>query len=368
MGCRGAAPRGVGGSTEDGARGGTAATSGSATATGPATAESFAARTARLRKATLTIGWVGDITPGSMYGNPPDHARPLFAHLLPELRRPDLMLGNLEGTLSKGGTSKCSGRDPKICYAFQAPPENAAALASAGFDFMNLANNHTRDFLDTGMAQTLAALRKNQVRWIGISDEPASLANVRGVRVALIGFSAYSWSPRMTNIPDAARRVREAAGEADVVVTVMHAGAEGADKTHTPAGAEMSFGEDRGRTRDFAHAVVDAGADVVLGSGPHVIRGIERYRGKLIAYSVGNFAGWHNFSSTGINGLAALLTIRLDGTGAIRGGRWLSLVIHAPGVPRVDPSQEAVRLGRRLSREDFAQTFKLDANGVFGTR
>ena len=111
-----------------------------------------------------------------------------------------------------------------------------------------------------------------------------------------MGFSPYPWSAPLNDIPAAADLVRRAARRADVVIVLMHAGAEGADQIHTPYGTQYFFGEDRGNVRAFAHAMVKAGADLVFGSGPHVIRGIERYRDRLIAYSLGNFAGWGNFA------------------------------------------------------------------------
>ncbi|HUK77130.1 MAG TPA: CapA family protein, partial [Thermoleophilia bacterium] len=134
------------------------------------------------------------------------------------------------------------------------------------------------------------------------------------------------------------------AAEADVVIVLMHAGAEGAGETHTPHGSESAFGENRGDARAFAHAMIDAGADLVLGSGPHVIRGIERYRDHLIAYSLGNFAGWHNFGLGGNLSLSGLLTVRVDGAGHILGGRWLSLYVAQPGVPSVDSSNTSAHL------------------------
>ena len=83
------------------------------------------------------------------------------------------------------------------------------------------------------------------------------------------------------------------------MVVLMHAGAEGADRTHVPAGREEAYGEDRGDSPLFARTAIDAGADLVLGSGPHVLRGMQLYKGRLIAYSLGNLAGWHNFSRHG---------------------------------------------------------------------
>jgi hypothetical protein len=313
----------------------------------------------------FTVGWVGDITPGSSYGDPPDKGRPLFEHVKAELRRPDLMLGNLEGTLSKGGVSKCAGKDPKTCYAFQAPPENAVALAEAGFDMLSLANNHARDYFDHGMDQTFDALKKNGIRWCGLDDEAVPYVQVKGVRVAVVGFAPYSWAFDLRDIEWAKRIVGSAAKNADVVVVVMHAGAEGADKTRTPRGEERAYGENRGDVRGFSHAVIDSGADVVLGSGPHVLRGMERYRGRLIAYSLANFAGWGNFDSSGVKALSGILVVEIDGTGAIRDGRLHSVRLVDPGVPKPDPSNEAVSLVRRLSDEDFESPWGLGADGTF---
>jgi Bacterial capsule synthesis protein PGA_cap len=118
----------------------------------------------------------------------------------------------------------------------------------------------------------------------------------------------------------------------------MRAGPEGADKIHTPSSTEGAFGENRGDWRGFAHAMVDAGADLVLGSGPHVIRGIERYRTRLIAYPLGNFGCWNIFVMSGTLGLSGLLTVKNDSGGHTHDGHWLSLRSADPGVPIVDPS------------------------------
>ena len=159
--------------------------------------------------------------------------------------------------------------------------------------------------------------------------------------------------------------MRRAAAEADVVIVLMHAGAEGADEIHTPTGSETAYGEDRGNVRAFSHAMVDAGADLVLGSGPHVIRGIERYKDRLIAYSLGNFAGWHNFGLGGNLSLSGLLTVRIDGAGRIHGGRWTSLYVAQPGVPQVDGANTSAHLVSSLSAADFAHTYRLDTRGYF---
>ena len=314
--------------------------------------------------AVIEIGWVGDTTPGSKDGNPPDNGRALFKAVRKQLQAPDLMMANLEGTYSTGGPSKCDGVDSGLCFAFQAPPAYAKALSWSGIDLVNLANNHSYDYFQRGLEQTTQALKKAGVEYTGLPDQ-ITIVDVEGVRVATIGFSPYSWNPSVNDIPAAVELVERATTKADVVVVLMHAGAEGSDKIRTPKGTEVAFGENRGDSRAFAHAVVDAGADLVLGSGPHVIRGIERYKNRLIAYSLGNFGGWGNFGVGGNLSLSGLLTVRIDARGRIQGGRWVSLHIASPGVPSVDSGDVAARLVRQLSAADFAETYELDSEGSF---
>jgi hypothetical protein len=316
---------------------------------------------------TITIGWVGDTTPGSKYGEPPNGGRALFGSMRALLSKPDLMIANLEGTYSTPGPSKCDGSTSGTCFAFQAPPSYAGALAWSGIDLVNMANNHSMDYLTRGYLQTQATLKKVGVAYAGLPNK-ITIKTVKGVRVAVMGFSPYPWSAPLNDIPVAAALVRRAAAKADVVIVVMHAGAEGSDRIHTPSGTEIFLGEDRGNVRAFAHAMVNAGADLVLGSGPHVIRGIERYKNRLIAYSLGNFAGWQNFGLGGNLSLSGLLTVKIDKAGHIHGGRWLSLSVNQPGVPAVDGSNTSAHLVRSLSASDFPKTYRLDGKGYFSAQ
>ena len=112
--------------------------------------------------------------------------------------------------------------------------------------------------------------------------------------------------------------------------------------------------------------MIDAGADVVLGSGPHVVRGMEVYRGKLIASSLGNFAGWRNFSRAGDLALSGLLTVNVRKDGRVLGGEWHSLRIADPGVPRPDATKAPLAgLVKRLSASDFTSPVKLEEDGSF---
>jgi Bacterial capsule synthesis protein PGA_cap len=315
----------------------------------------------------IEIGWAGDTTLGSKYGQPPEQGRALFSQVRGLLSQPNVMIVNLEGTLSVGGPSKSDGRASSASFSFQAPPANAEALSWAGVDVVSLANNHAYDYFKSGLDQTERALTKEGVKYTGLPGQ-ITMIQANGISVTVLGFSPYSWNASLTDIAKAQDLVRQAASEADLVVVLMHAGAEGSDQIHTPQGAEYAYGEFRGRARSFAHAVVDAGADLVLGSGPHVLRGIERYKGRLIAYSLGNLAGWGNFGLAGNLGLSGLLTVRLDRSGNFLGGHWYSLRLAKPGVPKNDPGQASLHLVQQLSREDFSDTFPLSEQGVISAR
>jgi poly-gamma-glutamate capsule biosynthesis protein CapA/YwtB (metallophosphatase superfamily) len=273
--------------------------------------------------------------------------------MTPSLHKGDISWGNLEETLSRGGASKCGGGSSN-CYAFQAPPSYARNLRRAGFAIMNLANNHAYDFGSSGLHQTHRALSRHHLAWDGSPGEIRVLRR-NGVRIAFLGFAPYPWAARLDKIPAAARLVRRAAKRADLVVVAIHAGAEGSDQTHVPHGTEYYLGENRGNSRAFTHAVVRAGADLVVGSGPHVIRGVQWYHHRLIAYSLGNFAGYHNFGLGGVLSLSGLFRVTLNPDGTFVKGRWVSVRLEGPGLPYLDGSKQSLHLVRDLSREDFGR-------------
>jgi poly-gamma-glutamate capsule biosynthesis protein CapA/YwtB (metallophosphatase superfamily) len=341
-----------------------AASSSRAATTTPAPATTTPAAAPSPRPpATVTIGWSGDAVPASVdAGLPPDPSR-LFAAITPYVKAPDVMIGNLEGTLTDvAGSSKC-GPGSTDCVAFRAPPAYGRLFARAGYDVLSLANNHAHDHGEAGLAQTRRVVRANGMLTTGGPDEIA-ITSVRGVRVAVVGFASYGWAAPL-NDPAAVRSlVRRAAAEADIVVVVFHGGAEGRDALHVPAGRETAFGEDRGDLRAFARTAVAAGADAVLGAGPHVVRGAEVVAGRPVAYSVGNLVGYRVLSTAGVLGTTAMvrLTFRAD-------GNWLGGVLHPtrqvqPGYPEPDPDRAAIALVRRLSVEDFGRTaMRVGADG-----
>jgi hypothetical protein len=328
----------------------------------------------------VTVSWVGDISFSRKHGLPrsPDS---VFAPMRKSLAA-DLVTGNLEGTLGRGGPSKCGGGRSN-CHAFQAPASYAGVFRRAGFEMLNLANNHSRDFGTSGLSQTQRALSDAGIARTGLKGQVREL-KANGIRVAFLGYAPYSWTGPLLDIGKgrgeikrarlraaaerrAARtQVSAAASRADVVVVFMHAGAEGSGATHVPHGRETAFGENRGETRRFARTMIDAGADAVLGSGPHVLRGIECRRGRPIAYSLGNFVGYRTLSNAGVLGLSGVLRIRLAADGRLLGGRLVPVRLEGPGVPRLDPKRRSIGLVRRLSRADFgSKRCRMGADGKF---
>jgi poly-gamma-glutamate capsule biosynthesis protein CapA/YwtB (metallophosphatase superfamily) len=276
----------------------------------------------------------------------------VFAGVRRYLRHVDLAIGNLEGTLATSGTPKCAGPAESGCFTFRGSPVWAATLRRAGFMVLNVANNHALDYGREAQNETLAALRRARILYQGL---PGQITYVRkaNVKVALIGCAPYRWSQSLLDIHRTERLVRKAARHADVVLVYMHAGAEGTSAEHVRGVAESYLGEPRGNAREFAHAMVKAGADLVFGSGPHVVRGIEWYRGRLIAYSLGNLAGTHTLSTFGSLGDSALLRVTLDERGRFQSGSVVPLRLVGVGSPVFDARGASISRIRALSNEDF---------------
>ncbi len=268
----------------------------------------------------------------------------------------DVVFGNLEGTLTDVSESpKCGGASSGTCYAFRTPPSYARYLAAAGFTVMNNANNHSYDFGQAGLDQTIAALTKAGIAHDGLPGK-VTVLKAGGERVAFVGFAPYAQTASLLDLAAARRLIGDAARRAPIVVVAIHAGAEGADAQHVTGGEEHYLGEDRGNPEAFAKMAIRAGADLVLGSGPHVLRGMEIYRDRLIAYSLGNFSGFHNFETSGVLGASAVLHVTVDKDGAFRSGRIASVRLVEAGQPVLDSSGEGARLIGELSREDLGKS------------
>lgn len=304
---------------------------------------------------TLRVRAVGDIMMGTDFPDtgylPPEDGASLLTGVAPLLRDADLTFGNLEGPLCDGGTThKCS--PGQNCFAFRTPTHYGDYLVDAGFDVMSTANNHNGDFGEFCRAETEATL---DARGIAYSGRPGSIAtvDVDGVSVAMIGFHSNRACNYVNDYETAAALVRAADRDHDLVIVSVHGGAEGTKALHVPDRMETFYGEDRGYLRHFARVVVDAGADLVLGHGPHVPRGLELIDGHLVAYSLGNFATYGRFGLSGHLSTSLILEATLDHEGRLISGQILPVHLQGKGVPMPDEEGVAVDLIRTLTAEDF---------------
>ena len=172
-------------------------------------------------------------------------------------------------------------------------------------------------------------------------------------KVAFVGFAPYPNTNNMLDFATARALIAKARTEAAVVVVYMHAGAEGAGATHVTGNEETYVGEDRGNAKAFAHAAIDDGADVVIASGPHVLRGIEFYQHHLIAYSLGNFANYHDFVSGGTTSLSGILRVTVGADGNFVNAGFTSVRLSATGQATIDPTDAAAHLVNQVSAADF---------------
>lgn len=311
----------------------------------------------------ITIAAVGDVMLGSPFPNdsrmPPNDGADILKDVTPVLSAADIAFGNMEGPIIDGGVSEKCGTpkpgQPIRCFAFRMPTRFAKNLKSAGFDVMSVANNHASDFGEAGRASTRRTLDDLGIKHAGSDKGQYSTAylDVRGLKVAFVGFAHNNIVPNVNDLDTARRLVQEADKKADIVVVSFHGGAEGTGAQNVPRRTELFFGEQRGNLPLFAHTVIDAGADLVLGHGPHVLRGMEIYKDRLIAYSLGNFATYGWFKLEAETALTVILEARLDRSGRFIDGKLNSARQEGLGVPVLDSSGAAIKKVRSLSVANF---------------
>lgn len=320
----------------------------------------------------ISVAAVGDIMLGTDFPDDrlaDDDGAGYLSAAAPLLSSADIAFGNLEGVLMDGGEPAKQCSNPQACYMFRSPPRYAEHLRRAGFDVMSLANNHARDFGEAGRDASMAALDAAGVRHSGREGTVASWQQ-NGLRIALLAFSPTKGSWPLLSIAVAEEAVSRVAADHDIVLVSFHGGAEGSPGSERLGfGMEWAYGEKRGDVVDFAHRVIAAGADLVIGHGPHVPRALELYNDRLIAYSLGNFATYYGISVAGAKGYAPILQVQLDGHGRFRAGKLHSYIQQRPNGPRPDSQLRAVNMMRELSSLDFpAGLLNIAADGTLSKR
>ncbi len=306
---------------------------------------------------TITIAAVGDMMIGTDYPRnhlPDDDGVSFLNEVAPYLQAADIAFGNLEGVLMDGGEPGKKCKNMNACYLFRSPPRYAWHYRDAGFDIVSLANNHARDFGEEGRDASADAMAAAGIAASGRDGTMSVLAR-KDLTVAFVNFAVTKNSNMLLDYEKSFEWIEALDAAFDIVVVTFHGGAEGTAATHVPFAEEEYYGEPRGDVVWFARGVVDVGADLVIGHGPHVVRGMERYKDRLIAYSLGNFATYYGISVAGIKGIAPILTTTLDGEGRFVEGNIVSTIQLRPAGPSIDQKDRALNLVRGLSIEDFGE-------------
>ncbi|MGH7999619.1 MAG: CapA family protein [Brasilonema sp.] len=314
---------------------------------------------------TITIQAVGDIIPGTNYPNyrlPRDRNLLLPNSVRKYLQTADILFGNFESSLTNHPYSSKDISKEQV-FAFRSPPTYAQLFADTGFDVMNIANNHALDFGSVGFQDTVKNFKAAGIKTLGHKNK-ILLLKVNNVLVGMIGFAPYKFYNSIHDLKTAKALVQKAKTQASIVIVSMHAGSEGTDALRVQDETEFFYGENRGNSIQFARTMIDAGADLVLGHGPHVPRAIERYNGKLIAYSLGNFLGYRTLSTAAETGYSMILEVKLNSQGDFVFGKIIPVHLNAQGIPHIDQHFRTVKLLRYLNNKDFPKnSIKINKKG-----
>lgn len=301
----------------------------------------------------FTIKAVGDVIPGTNYPDNRliDDPSKLFENVAEDLKGADLLFGNYEATLTDYPKSGKNTDRPNT-FAFRLPPNYGQVLRDAGFNILSVVNNHSYDFTEQGFVDTMKNINESGMLAVG-GKNSIQYTSVKGIKIAFIGFGYQSYHNSINDFTSAEKLVTEANENADIVILSIHAGGEGGGYLHVRNEVEIFLGENRGNLVSFSHKMIDLGADLVLGHGPHVPRAMELYKDKFIAYSMGNFLGYRTLRSQGVAGYSMILSLALDSKGRFLQGSIIPVEMKPPGIPHIDSENKTVDLVRKLIQDDF---------------
>jgi poly-gamma-glutamate synthesis protein (capsule biosynthesis protein) len=246
----------------------------------------------------ITLSFAGDTTLGNNVGRSffadaygKKGAGWFFGDVKKVFGKDDLTVVNLEGALTDSRTHINKPGSP--VFYFRGSPKYVKILTKGSVEICNIANNHSQDYGEAGYADTKKALKEAGVRYYG--GDTVSVVKVKGVKIGFVGVQFTSSKERIGPL------IRKAEKKgAEVVIFTSHDGAEGSYK---PTGRQISA----------AKAAIDAGADAAIFHHPHVIQGTEKYKGKFIAWSLGNFCFGGNSNPSDKDTMIAQLIVKKSG-------------------------------------------------------
>lgn len=322
----------------------------------------------RLLKDTVSIIGVGDIMMGTNYPDatylPANNGKDLWSDVNGILKDADVTFGNLEGViLDEGGDAKYC-KDPKICYIFRSPERLMSNIVDAGFDVMSTANNHAGDFGESGRKNTMKVLDSLKINHAGQLRQPYTTFMIDGMKYGFAAFAPNTGTVSINDLNNAKEIVAYLDSISDIVIVSFHGGAEGSKYQNVLRKNEYFYGENRGDVYKFAHTVIDAGADVVFGHGPHVTRAVEVYKKRFIAYSLGNFCTYARFNLRGDNGLAPIIKVSTNATGEFLFADITPIIQLGSGGPSIDSQKRVIRKIIELTKKDFPEVpVNIDESG-----
>ncbi len=329
-------------------------------------------RAQAVEKQTITINAMGDIMMGTLYPEkhlPPQDGAAIFQSVEQYITNgePDIVLGNLEGAVTlydKSTKNVSSGRS----FAFRMPPDYIKYLKKAGFTIVTTANNHAMDFGSKGYSDTRSYLQAAGIKAIGNKGEVV-VQIINGKKVAMVGFGWNNQFNNILNLKESQIFLQNVKASNDILIVTFHGGSEGNKAIHVENKMEDLYGNPRGNLVKFTHMAIDAGADLVIGHGPHLTRAMELYKGRLIAYSLGNFATYHMFNTSGVRKYTLVLSVELNLDGTLKQAKILPLIQTAEGsyrgIPQYDPQKNTIHYMRKMTQEDFPHTaLSINAEGI----
>jgi hypothetical protein len=230
---------------------------------------------------------------------------------------------------------------------------------------MSLANNHAGDMGDAGRLSSIRTLENAGILHAGQVTHKTTIFVKDSIRYGLAAFAPNSNCVSINDLDGAIEIVKQLADTVDIVIVSFHGGAEGAQYQSVPRTDELFHGENRGDVYKFSHALIDAGADIIFGHGPHVTRAVEVYKDRFIAYSLGNFCTYRGISVNGVNGIAPIVKIFATKSGQFLKGQIIpTYQTYGTGV-RVDPEKQVIKKIQELTKKDFPESgTQIDDNGI----
>ena len=231
-------------------------------------------------KQSITLSVAGDVTLGNYHGSSyygsfnheVKQQQNNYSYFLDGVNsvfeNDDLSIVNLEGPLTVA-------QNPKIKqFAFKGNPEYVNILTEGDIEAVSISNNHSEDYFEQGTEDTKSTLNNSNIKYFGMGEK--SILEVKGIKIGSLGYNGWPENYNEEYLDGIKKDIENLKKEADSILVYFHWGSE---NSYYPNEIQ----------KNFAHDAIDLGADIVIGSHPHVVQGIEKYKDKYIAYSLGNF-------------------------------------------------------------------------------